>query len=253
MSFFQSILLGMVQGVTEFLPVSSSGHLVVLRTFLHIETIPPLYDVFLHIATLLAVCIIFRKKIITLFISLFRFITKKNNDADKNNLHLIIAILTASLFTAAVGLGISMLDIEKYPKIVSALFIVTGLILISTRFVKGDRGNKTIGIKEGAITGIAQGLGVFPGISRAGITIAAALGTGMDREKAGEFSLLISIPAILGALLLTFKDSGELTSEITPAVLIAGFISAFIIGVFSLLLLLRLIKKGRLYLLNQIL
>jgi undecaprenyl-diphosphatase len=106
----------------------------------------------------------------------------------------------------------------------------------------------TIGVKQGIYTGIAQGLGVFPGISRAGITISAALMSGMNREKAGEYSFLISIPAILGALLLKLKEADALFVSVAPVTVAVGFSSAFIVGLLSLLLLLKIVHRGKLYL-----
>ncbi len=248
MSFLQSLILGALQGITEFLPVSSSGHLVVMREVMEIKAVPPLYDVLLHIATLFVVIIVFRKRIGSILISLFRFFTGKKEEADAENLRLTLVILVATFFTAIVGLGISFLDVGRFPKLVSALFIVTGLILLFARFGKGNMGYDKIGVKHGIITGIAQGLGVLPGISRSGITISASLVSGMNREKAGEYSFLISLPAILGALILTLKDSGDLVSSVSPGVMAAGFITAFLVGLGSLLVLLRLIKSGKLYL-----
>jgi len=131
---------------------------------------------------------------------------------------------------------------------VSALFIVTGGILWWTRYKQGTINYGTIGMKQGLITGFGQGLGVLPGISRSGITISAALVSGMDRERAGEYSFLMSIPAILGALILKLKEADALFSSASPMIVAAGFVSAFIVGMLSLLLLLSLVRKGRLYL-----
>ncbi len=247
MTYFESILLGALQGVTEFLPVSSSGHLVVMRSILQLKDIPLLFDVLLHMATLLVVIIIFRKRIGSIIISLYRFAIRKNNSSDIPNLKLTGVILFATLLTGVVGFGASLLEVNQYPKIVSGLFIITGIILLLTGFAKPVHGYNKIGVKEGLLTGIAQGIGVLPGISRSGITISAALFAGMNREKAGEYSFLLSIPAVSGALILTLKDSNQLFSVVDPGVLAAGVVSSFIVGIFSLLLLLKLIKDGRLY------
>jgi len=248
MTILQSILLGALQGVAEFLPVSSSGHLVLARQLMNIQDVPPLFDIFLHMATLIVIVVIFRKTIGRLLVVLGRFVARKNRSEDRGDLKLIAAVLIASFFTALLGGGISLLDVEKYPKVVSCLFLMTAAILLFSRKMKGNRGYADLKVKDGIITGLAQGIGVLPGISRSGITIAASMGVGMDRNKAGEYSFLLSIPAVVGALILELKDLGELSQVLAPSIVIAGVIAAMTIGFFSLILLMRLIKQGRLYL-----
>ena len=121
-------------------------------------------------------------------------------------------------------------------------------MLIGTKFMHGTKRYEQIGVREAVAAGLAQGIGVLPGISRSGITIAAALGTGVDREKAGEFSFLIAIPAIVGAAILDFSQSGELIDVVAPLSLAVGMAAAFVSGLLSLLLLVRLIRTGKLYL-----
>lgn len=247
MTYIQAVLLGALQGMTEFLPVSSSGHLVVFRRFMQLQDIPILFDVILHVATLFVVLIIFRDRIGRILLSLGRLFTGRKNEEDAENIRLFGIILTATVITGAMGLGIERLDAGSHIKLVSALFIVTGVILWLTRYMSGTINYGTIGIKQGVVTGFAQGLGVLPGISRSGITISAALMSGMNREKAGEYSFLISIPAILGALLLELKDLDTLFVSMTPLKIAAGFAAAFIVGLLSLMLLLKLVNRGRLY------
>lgn len=247
MTALQAVILGALQGITEFLPVSSSGHLVVMKELLRLSGIPPLFDVLLHVSTLFVVIIVFRKKIGAIFGSLFRGIGRKQREGDRENIKVFFLIIVATAVTVILGLALSYLHIEQRPKIVSILFIVTAAILIGTRFVKGNKDYSSIGLKEGLITGFAQGLGVLPGISRAGITISASLYSGLSREKAGEFSFLISIPAVLGAFILTLRDVDTLGSMISGGVLVIGLVTSFVVGLFSILLLLRLVRSGRLY------
>jgi undecaprenyl-diphosphatase len=247
MTILQAIILGALQGITEFLPVSSSGHLVVMKSLLHLSEIPPLFDVLLHISTLAVVCIVFRKKIGAVAAALFRGTAKKQKEGDRENIKLFFIIIAATVVTVICGYAISFLHVEKSPKIVSVLFIATACVLIGTRFVKGGREYGDIGLKEGLFVGFAQGLGVFPGISRSGITISASLYGGLSREKAGEFSFLISIPAIIGAFVVTLRDAEALGAMISGGVLAAGIAASFVVGFFSLLLLLRLVRGGRLY------
>lgn len=248
MTFLQSIFLGALQGVAEFLPVSSSGHLVVFRNFMHLGNVPALFDILLHLATLVVVLIVFRRAIFELLVSLWRFITRKNDENDRLNLRIILVILGASAVTAVLGLIIQSFDVSHKPKLVSLLFIVTAVVLLLTRFVKAEEtGYKKAGLKTAIITGVAQGIAVLPGISRSGMTISSSLFAGIGKEKAGEYSFLLSIPAIVGAILLEIKDFGDLGSSVAPAVMIAGMAAAFIVGLVSVLFLLKLIKRNKLY------
>ncbi|TFG63897.1 MAG: undecaprenyl-diphosphate phosphatase [Spirochaetales bacterium] len=248
MTLVQAMLLGLVQGLTEFLPVSSSGHLVLARVLLHIGETPVFFDVLLHISTLLVIIIVFRKRIGAIFAALGRGIVKKTGEGDAEHRRLFFVIVLATAITVVVGFGISKLNMEGRPKIIALLLTVTGIILLLTRFFKGSDDYSTIGVKAGIITGLVQGIGVFPGISRSGISIAGGLASGLSREKAGEFAFLIAIPAILGAFVLELKDVPALERTVGIPALCAGMAAAFAAGLFSLLLLLRAVKKGRLYL-----
>ena len=247
MTFIQALLLGAVQGATEFLPVSSSGHLAVLRAVMELRDVPVLFDVMLHIATLIVVIVVFRRRVGGLLRSIFRWVSRRSGDADRENLRLAWVIIVATVLTGVIGLAVGSLETGLRPRVVSALFILTGLILLGSRFFSGSRDYRGIGLRDGVIVGIAQGLGVFPGISRSGITISAGLVAGMDRETAGEFAFLVSIPAILGAFVLTLRDAAELSQSVAPAVLVAGFVAALVVGAGALTLLLRIVKSGRLY------
>lgn len=248
MTLLQSLFLGALQGVAEFLPVSSSGHLVLARQVLKVGSVPALFDVILHVATLLVVLVVFRSLILRLLGALGRFLARRSRSEDNTDLRLIVLVLVATFFTALIGFGLETLDVESRPKLVALLFLVTAGLLLTTRFARGSRDYGDLSLKDGVVTGIAQGLGVLPGISRSGITIAAALGLKMDRSRAGEFSFLLSIPAVAGALILELKDLGELTGTVSPGVLLGGFLAAALVGFLSLTMLLKLLRQGRLYL-----
>ncbi|MBN2511178.1 MAG: undecaprenyl-diphosphate phosphatase [Spirochaetales bacterium] len=246
MSILEGLMLGILQGVTEFLPVSSSGHLAVSKTILGLGDVPLLFDILLHVATLVVVVIVFRQKVMSLLVSLGKVFTK-NKSAETKTAHLtIVSILVATFFTGIIGVAIEKLGIQDAPRLVFALFIVTGIILFLPLVIK-TAGQREPGIRTGFIVGIAQGLGVFPGISRSGITITASIMAGLSRERAGEYAFLISVPAILGALVLELKDGLELTAQVGPVPLVTGIISAFVSGFISLLLLLKFIKGGKLH------
>jgi len=250
MTIFESIFLGAVQGITEFLPVSSSGHLIVLRNLIGLKEIPLLFDILLHFSTLLVVIIVFRSRIAQLLIALYRLLRSGAAAEERENLKLVFLILSATAATAVVGFLILPLEdfLVGSPRFVSIFFIITGALLFLSRYFKGKQGYLQMSVVKGAFIGLAQGLGVLAGISRSGITISAALLCGLERKRAGEFSFLISIPAILGALILQIKDAGDLFAVVNPPVLLAGLVSSFIVGFFSLLLLLRLINRGKIYL-----
>jgi undecaprenyl-diphosphatase len=243
----QAIILGVVQGLTEFLPVSSSGHLLVLKNLFGLADVPILFDVLLHIATLLVVILVFRRRIGRILAAIGRWIARRHVREDMENLRLAVVIIVASVFTGAMGLGFSAVDVAWDPRVAGALFIVTAGVLVFSHFARGSTGYATVGFKEAAISGIAQGFGVLPGISRSGITISGALMAGMSREKAGEFAFLISIPAIFGALGLTLRDAGDLAATVSPGALLAGVAASFVVGLVSILLLLRIVRSAKLW------
>jgi len=247
MTVIQALLLGFLQGVAEFLPVSSSGHLVLARALMDLDNVPELFDVILHVATLFVVIWVFRNRIGGILVSLYRFILRKSDESDQPNLILTLQLIGASVLTAVIGLGISSLNVREDPGIVSALLIVTALILLVTIRSRGSRSIEGIGWGRALLIGAAQGIGVFPGISRSGITIGSGMFSGLDRKAAGEFSFLLSLPAVGGAFLLSLKDAAELSSSVPAISLIAGFAAALLAGYASLKLLLRLIADGRLW------
>ena len=266
MTILQGFLLGILQGVAEFLPISSSGHLALAQSLFGLEDVPLLYDIFLHMATLLAVTIYFWPKIWALLKCFGRWITKKQksdnqvqiseNDllcpTDKIGQKTIIAIILTTAITGAFGIFTSKLIPDLGVKFVCGGFLVTSALLIISSIMekrqsaKGPKEFTGISIKQSIIIGIMQGFGTLPGISRSGSTIAGALFGGVNRSLAGEFSFIVSIPAILGAFILELKDLGDMSSSIGAAPIIAGCIASFAVGYFSLSVLMKIIKKGKL-------
>jgi len=268
MTVLQGLLLGILQGVAEFLPISSSGHLALVQSLFGLEEVPLLYDVFLHLATLLAVCIYFWKKIWALLKVFGRLIARKpaKEAADPEDLlcgseeasrKTILAIIISTVITAVLGLVSSKLIPELSIKFVCGGFLVTSALLI----VSGIMSNKQkkaleaantpevpagISVKQSIIIGIMQGFGTLPGISRSGSTIAGSLFCGVNQKAAGDYSFIVSIPAILGAFILELKDLGEVSSTIGAGPVIAGCIAAFVVGYVSLATLMKIIRKGKL-------
>ena len=244
---FQAGILGLFQGIAEFLPISSSGHLLVFKDLMGLSEVPALFDVVLHLATLASILLVFRKRIAGIVRSFLRLMVKKHGDDDVENLSIIVPALVATALTAVVGLAIEQIDLSGAPGVVAGLLLVTALILVaSSRFKAGQTGYRGLTVRHGVIIGLAQGIGVFPGISRSGITISAGLASGLQRETAGEFSFLLAVPAILGALVLKLDDMAELAGTVATLPLVVGSLVAFLAGIASLLILMPLVRKGKL-------
>ena len=247
MTVLQAALLGLIQGLTEFLPISSSGHLVLARALMDLNEVPVLFDVLLHVATLFVVVWVFRRRLGWLFASLFRFFGRRVQESDRPNLRLVLRLLVATAITAIVAYVLSGFKIRESPVVVSAFLMLTALILLSTVSTKGAKKIEGLPWVGALVMGVAQGFGILPGISRSGITIASGLIVGMDRRAAGEFSFLLLIPAVGAAFLLSLRDAAELSNTVSISSLLVGFTSALIVGYASLRLLLWLIVKGRLW------
>lgn len=268
MTILQSILLGILQGIAEFLPISSSGHLAVAQNLFGLDDVPLLYDVMLHLATLLAVVIFFRRKIGRLFVIFFKWIFRKPffeeedfddilSGTESRGRKTIIAVILSSIITGGIGIFTSKLIPELSIKVTCAGFVVTSALLIFSELIakrssklnqnQSPKDKKGISALQALFIGFMQGVGTLPGISRSGSTIAGAQLCGVDRTAAGEYSFIVSIPAILGAFILEAKDLGEVGVNIGAVQVIAGCISAFVFGYLSLAFLMNLIKKGKLY------
>ena len=245
MSILHSIFLGMVQGLTEFLPVSSSGHLVFFQSLLGLKEPPIFFDVMLHLGTLLAVVIYFWKDIWKIIEGIGS--TLKGKEKNREEVKLFLWIILATFPTGLMGILFKdwFESFFSKPKLVGGMLFITGLVLWLTRFVKKE-GKPLIrmGWINAILIGIAQGVAIIPGISRSGATISMGLFCGLDRELSGKFSFLLSIPAILGATLLEVKkvDSGGAlwTTLIGSAI-------AFGVGMMALTVLFKIIKIGKIF------
>ena len=259
LSWLQSVALGMLQGATEFLPISSSGHLVLARAVLGVGAVPLLFDVLLHVATLAAVCVVFRRRLRALAGALPDLVRsaerRRGAAADRR---LVLLLLLASVVTAAIGLTLDRLGVPREPRFAAAMLLVTAAALVAARVLRGQAPTAVAagwqpGWRWALAVGIAQGVAVLPGISRAGATIATAVIAGADRETAAEFSFLAAIPAIVGALLLTLRDvpalaGGAAAGAGVGGALVAGMVASFLVGWLALTLLLQIVRSGRLHL-----
>lgn len=248
MSIFQAIVLGLVQGLAEFLPVSSSGHLTLFQDILGLGTVPLLFDIVLHLATLLAVLLVFRRRIWAILVAIWHWATRKQVEADKDNLAIVLPLVGATAVTAVMGFAIQKFVVPlETVHVVAGELLLTAAILIASAFIKpGNKGYRQLGLKEALLVGLGQGLGVFNGISRSGLTISAGLLGGMKREEAGEFAFLLAIPAILGAFVLQLKDADKLAASVPLGPMLISALVAFASGLFALTVLLRIIRRGKL-------
>ncbi|WP_288751885.1 undecaprenyl-diphosphate phosphatase [uncultured Treponema sp.] len=266
MTVIQGILLGILQGIAEFLPISSSGHLAVVQKLFGLEEVPLLFDIMLHLATLLAVVLYFRKKIWTLLCVFGRLIARRpapkavNKDdllcgTEARGRMTILAVIITTVVTGAIGVFTSKLIPDMPVKVTCAGFIVTAILLVVSSIIERrnsgavkNSAGKNNGIKwyQAIVIGVMQGIGTLPGISRSGSTIAGSQLCGVNRAAAGEYSFIVSIPAILGAFLLELKDFAEVGSTVGAAPVIAGCAAAFAWGYISLAVLMKIIRKGKL-------
>ena len=255
MDLLSSIFLGVFQGLAEFLPISSSGHLVFFQNLLGFKEPEILFDVALHLGTLLAVFIFFRTDLMQIILDIKGYLSdiisgKKSISSIKERPHALFAlwVIIGTIPTGIIGVLFKDTLESMFGKVelVGYMIIVTGIILYVTRFIPNSYMKKErLGIVSAILVGIAQGIAITPGISRSGTTMVCGLLCGMERELAARFSFLLSIPAIMGALVLQLS-SHELNSiDFIP--LIAGFLTAAISGFFALKVLMKIVKRGNLF------
>lgn len=258
MSWFQALILGLVQGLTEYLPVSSSGHLTIGQFLFGIDGEGAMdFEIMVHVATVLSTCVILWKEIVWLFKDLFKW---QWNDGTKY----IVNILVSMIPVGIVGLCFNdqIQAVFNYDRVgaqfgnpillVGICLLVTALLLTFSYFSK-PRQKENISPLHAFIIGIAQAVAALPGLSRSGSTIATGLLLGNKKEKLAQFSFLMVIPPILGQALLDAKDmlfpDAEAVAQAastSTAALIVGFIAAFVSGCFACKWMINLVKKGKL-------
>lgn len=236
--FFRVVLLGIVQGITEFLPISSSGHLAIFQKYFGFQKQMVAFDVFLHLGSVLAILVFLRKKIFQLIINW------------RKNLRIFFLLFLASIPVGIIGflLKKQIEEIFLQTKLIAASFLITAGLLFSTKFVKEqkEKSLKEIKLLDSFLVGIFQALAILPGVSRSGATITGGLWVGFSSETAFYFSFLLAVPAILGATVMKFPElvlTGIKPVEILLALLISSFTSYL-----SLNLLTNFLKEKKLYL-----
>jgi len=249
MELVKSLILGLIQGLTEFLPVSSSGHLVLAQYFFGVEEGGVAMDVVLHLGTLAAVVIFFFRDIVRLFRAVPYLFSKKGGEEIQGDKRIVWMLIVASVPTAILGFLFEDFLTSLFATPVAVpftLLITAGLMLWANRLLSGRKVLSQMKPQHALWVGVFQGLAIMPGISRSGSTIFASLIQGFDREEAARFSFLLSIPAILGATLLKFDEIAGLTSRYALPLLI-GFLAAAVSGYIAIQFLLSLIKRRKLY------
>ncbi|MCG7500355.1 undecaprenyl-diphosphate phosphatase [Tenacibaculum sp. Mcav3-52] len=243
MDLLEAIILGIIQGLTEFLPVSSSGHLELVKALFGDTSVPQeslTFTVVLHAATALSTIVVFRKEIAEIFRGLFQF---QWNEEMQFSVKIVLSMIPA----VVIGLAFEK-ELESFfggkVLLVGFMLLVTAVLLLLADKAKNT--NKSVSFKSSVIIGISQAIAMLPGISRSGATISTSVLLGVDRTKAARFSFLMVVPLILGKVA---KDilSGDInfqSSEIVP--LSAGFVAAFISGLLACTWMIALVKKSKL-------
>jgi undecaprenyl-diphosphatase len=238
----EALILGIVQGLTEFLPVSSSGHLELAKWIMQDDSLAAesmLMTVTLHAATALATLVVFRKDVLEIITDLFKF---KWNDGTK-----FAALIVVSMVPAAI-VGVLFDDLleqlfDKQIVLVACMLILTGLLLFLADRAKNT--NKNVSFKDSAIIGLAQAVAILPGISRSGATISTSVLLGIDREKSAKFSFLMVVPLILGKMAKDLLD-GDFSGTVSLPELSIGFVAAFLTGIVACVWMIKLVKRAEL-------
>jgi undecaprenyl-diphosphatase len=239
----KAVLLGVIQGLTEWLPISSTGHLRLFEKMLGFE-VPVVFDVILHVGTLIVVLTFFRKEIWKMLTALVRLNLRTEHG------RMIPSIIIGTVPTALIGVIFGRQIEERFQGAVpiAIAFVICGLMLYSAK--TGKERTEKIDYSTAVIIGVAQGVAIIPGISRSGATIAAALLLGIKREQAFRFSFLLSIPTLFGALGFTvYTEFGELTaSGLGLAEVLMGTVAAMLVGYFALKLLWKILLERKFHL-----
>ena len=244
MNYLEAIILGIVQGLTEFLPVSSSGHLELAKVLFGDNSVPKeslTFTVILHFATALSTLVIFRKDVIDILKGLFQF---KKNDEFLFSVKIIISMIPAT----AVGLMFEE-ELESFFSgnvlLVGFMLLITGLLLFLADKAKNT--DKTVSNANAFIIGISQAVAMLPGISRSGATISTSVLLGVDRTKAARFSFLMVVPLILGKVGKDFLGGEISFHDEKFGIMAAGFMAAFFSGLLACNWMISLVKKSKLY------
>jgi undecaprenyl-diphosphatase len=243
MEIINAIILGVIQGLTEFLPVSSSGHLEIAKTILGESKAAEeslLMTVVLHFATALSTIVIFREDLVEIFEGLFKF---KSNDSFQFSLKIVLSMIPAIIVGVFFNNEIEAL-FGGALTLVGGMLIITGLLLFLADKAKASK--KQVGIKNSVLIGLSQAIAILPGISRSGATISTAVILGIDKEKAARFSFLMVVPLIFGKMAKDILSGDVQYASATFLPLVIGFLTAFITGIIACKWMIKLVKNSQL-------
>jgi undecaprenyl-diphosphatase len=243
MNSIEAIVLGIIQGLTEFLPVSSSGHLELAKAILGDNSVPKeslAFTVVLHFATALSTLVIFRKEVLQIFKGLFRF---KWNEETKFSLNIIVSMIPAGLVGYYFNDELESL-FDKQILLVGFMLFVTALLLLLADRAKDT--TKKVSFFNAIVIGVSQAIAILPGISRSGATISTSVLLGIDRAKAARFSFLMVVPLIVGKMLKDISSGDFQTSSTETLPLLIGFVAAFVSGLLACKWMIALVKKSKL-------
>lgn len=255
MSIGHAIILGLTQGIAEFLPISSSGHLSILQNLFGLSSLENnlFFDVLLHLGTLIAICFVYWEEIVKMFNEVMavlrgeKVMTASGKRKPMYSARLFILICVATLPLIVVAFLNSYIELlDNSTLFVGIALILTGcILLVADKMKPGEKTAKDSLFKDALVIGLCQCVATLPGISRSGVTITAGIATGHRREFAVKFSMLMSIPAVLGAVILEFVKACQAGIDISlvPAYLV-GMVTAMVAGVFSINALRLIAKKG---------
>jgi undecaprenyl-diphosphatase len=243
LELLKALVLGIIQGLTEFLPVSSSGHLELAKWVMQDDSLAAeslLMTVTLHAATALATIVVFRKDIVEILKDLFKF---QWNDGARFSVLIVISMIPAAI------VGVLFDDVlealfDRQIILVAIMLIVTGLLLFLADRAKNTE--KAVDWKDAIVIGLAQAVAILPGISRSGATISTSVMLGIDREKSARFSFLMVVPLILGKMAKDLMDGDFSAGSVSLPELSVGFLVAFFTGILACVWMIKLVKKAEL-------
>ncbi len=245
MTLLNAILLGIIQGATEFLPVSSSAHLFLAQHLIGLQEPELAFDTMLHIGTLLAVLFFLRREIAEILGSIFRRKWILDADPAAWGRRDVLLLIVSTIPTAVIGY-LSLHTVETGITLLGVGFryvLLTCFLVLSTLRIRHKMDPERIEIWEAFAIGVIQGAAVFPGLSRSGSTISLALVLGIGAARSAKYSFMISLPAIVGAALLNLRGEGSVLPPLLPS--LAGFLCATVVGYLALCFVERLVTRGR--------
>jgi undecaprenyl-diphosphatase len=254
MSWWESIILGLIQGLTEFLPVSSSGHLVLGQYVLGLDSGGDgvLFEVLVHFGTVMSIAYVYRARLGSLTMDILKGLVKParwadryRNDANfRLGMHLLLTMIPTGLVYVFAGDRIEAAFTS--PRLAAGMLLVTGTLLLLTMW--SNKGTKSVGPLNSLLIGLAQAAAMLPGISRSGATICTAMYQNINPEEAADFSFLMLLPVVLGATLLKLGDAGSAIDGAAWGIMIPGVLAAFFSGIVAIRMVLTFVKRGQFHL-----